>query len=59
MISKGDGLSTRERVVFDDQKVSFQVDGDPLLAEVPEGSGTVALTVEGAGGESGGFITIE
>jgi len=45
-------LETAEKVLFGDQEASFDVDGESLLVTVPDGSGTVDVTVEGADGES-------
>jgi IPT/TIG domain-containing protein len=54
VIIQGDDLGTTKKVLFGDQDVSFDVDGEVLVVEVPEGSGEVEVTVEGADGESGG-----
>lgn len=49
---QGDGLETAEKVFFADQEVAFEVDGQTLLVGVPDGSGPVEVTVEGANGDS-------
>jgi hypothetical protein len=54
VIIQGDGLGTAEKIFFGDQEASFTVDGAALVVEVPDGSGTVEVTVEGADGESEG-----
>ncbi|MGH3786303.1 MAG: IPT/TIG domain-containing protein [Pseudonocardiaceae bacterium] len=60
VIIQGNLLSTAERVFFGDQEVSFDVDGETLVVEVPDGSGPVEVTVEGADGTSDGYsVTIE
>jgi hypothetical protein len=45
-------LETAEKVFFADQEVAFEVDGQTLLVGVPDGSGPVEVTVEGANGDS-------
>lgn len=52
VIIQGDDLETAERVLFGDQDASFEVDGLVLLVNVPDGSGPVDVTVEGADGKS-------
>jgi hypothetical protein len=52
VIIQGDGLSAAEKVFFGDQEASFDVDGQVLLVRVPDGAGTVDVTVEGANGKS-------
>lgn len=60
VIIQGDGLEAAEKVVFGDDEVCFNVDGETLVADVPDASGTVGVTVEGDGGQSNTFeITIE
>jgi IPT/TIG domain len=52
VIIQGEGLETATRVFFGEQEVSFDVDGQTLVVPVPDSSGTVELTVEGAEGAS-------
>lgn len=52
VIIQGDDLGVTNRVLFGEQDVSFDVDGEALVVEVPDGSGKVDVTVEGADGES-------
>ena len=52
VIVQGEGLETATRVLFGEQDTPFQVDGETLVVPVPESSGTVAVTVEGAEGSS-------
>ncbi|MGH3917927.1 MAG: hypothetical protein ACRDSG_02615, partial [Pseudonocardiaceae bacterium] len=52
MIIQGDGLVAAEKVFFGDQEASFDVDGLVLVVAVPDGAGTVDVTVAGADGES-------
>ena len=52
VIIQGDGLETAVKVFFGDQEASFDVDGETLVVPVPDGSGTVDVTVEGADGTS-------
>jgi hypothetical protein len=60
VIIQGDGLEAAEKVFFGDQEVSFEVDGETLVAEVPDGSGSVEVTVQGSGGTSEAYsVTIE
>lgn len=60
VIIQGDGLAAAEKVFFGDEEVSFHVDGETLVVEVPEGSGTVEVRVEGADGTSAAStVTIE
>ncbi|HEY3691877.1 MAG TPA: IPT/TIG domain-containing protein [Pseudonocardiaceae bacterium] len=60
VIIQGDGLEAAEKVLFGDQEVSFEVNGETLVAEVPDGSGPVEVTVEGASGTSEpSSVTIE
>jgi hypothetical protein len=60
VIIQGDGLEAAEKVFFGDQEVPFEVDGETLVAEVPDGSGSVEVTVQGASGTSEAYgVTIE
>jgi hypothetical protein len=60
VIIQGDGLEAAEKVVFGDVEVRFNVDGGSLVADVPDASGPVGVTVEGDGGQSNTFeVTIE
>ncbi len=60
VIIQGEGLDAAEKVFFDDQEVAFQADGETLVVEVPDSSGTVEVTVEGANGTtSASTVTIE
>jgi IPT/TIG domain len=60
VIIQGDGLETAEKMFFGDDDVRFNVDGATLVADVPDASGPVGVTVEGGGGQSNTFeITIE
>jgi hypothetical protein len=60
VIIQGDGLGATERVFFGDQEVPFEVDGETLVVEVPDGSGKVEVTIEGADGTSdASSVTIE
>jgi hypothetical protein len=60
VIIQGDGLETAEKVFFDDQAVSFHVDGQALVAVVPDVSGTVEVIIEGGDGTSDAVsLTIE
>jgi hypothetical protein len=52
VIIQGDDLGAANRVLFGEQDVSFDVDGEVLVVEVPDGSGRVDVTVEGADGKS-------
>lgn len=52
VIIQGDGLETAQKVFFDDQEVSFHVDGQVLVVVVPEISGTVEVIIEGGDGTS-------
>ena len=52
VIIQGDDVEAAERVFFGDQEASFDVDGQTLLVTVPDGAGTVDVTVEGADGQS-------
>jgi hypothetical protein len=52
VIIQGDGLDAAEKVIVGDHEASFEVDGETLVVEVPDGSGTVEVTVEGANGTS-------
>ena len=47
VIIQGDGLEAAEKVLFGDHEASFEVDGETLVAEVPDGSGSVEVTVQG------------
>ncbi len=60
VIIQGEDLETTARVSFGDQEVPFVIDGEALVVEVPDGSGTVEVTVEGADGTSDtSNVTIE
>jgi hypothetical protein len=60
VIIQGDGLETAEKVFFDDQAVSFHVDGQVLVVVVPDVSGTVEVIIEGGDGTSDAVsLTIE
>ena len=61
VIIQGEGLETAEKVFFGDQEVTFQIDGESLVVNVPDdGAGEVEVTVEGTGGNSNAYnITIE
>ena len=60
VIIQGDGLEAAEKVLFGDLEASFEVDGETLVAEVPDGSGSVEVTVQGTGGTSEAYsVTIE
>ncbi|HZS19764.1 MAG TPA: IPT/TIG domain-containing protein [Pseudonocardiaceae bacterium] len=60
VIIQGDGLETAEKVFFDDQAVSFHVDGQALVVVVPDVSGTVEVIIEGGDGTSDAVsLTIE
>lgn len=52
MIIQGEDLEITTTVSFGDQEVPFDIDGKTLVVEVPDGSGTVEVTVEGADGTS-------
>jgi len=52
VIIQGEDLETTTTVSFGDQEVPFVIDGETLVVEVPDGSGTVEVTVEGADGTS-------
>jgi hypothetical protein len=52
VIIQGVDLGTAKKILFNDQEVSFHIDGETLVVEVPDGSGTVEVTVEGINGES-------
>ena len=52
VIIQGEGLETATKVFFNDQEASFEVDGETLVVLVPDGSGPVEVTVEGAEGAS-------
>ncbi|MGH3697511.1 MAG: IPT/TIG domain-containing protein [Pseudonocardiaceae bacterium] len=51
VIVQGDSLESAEKVLIDDQEVPFDADGGTLVVEIPDASGPVELTVEGAEGE--------
>jgi len=60
VIIQGDDLATAEKVFFSDQEVSFEVDGESLVVEVPDSQGAVEVTVEGPDGTSDAVsLTIE
>ena len=60
VIIQGEGLETAEKVFFGDQEVTFQIDGESLVVNVPDSAGEVEVTVEGTGGNSNAYnITIE
>jgi IPT/TIG domain-containing protein len=52
VIIQGDDLGAAKKILFGDQEVPFDVDGEVLVVEVPDGSGALDVTVEGADGES-------
>lgn len=52
VIIQGEDLEAAEKVFFGDQEASFDVDGQTLLVQVPDGSGAVDVTVEGADGKN-------
>jgi hypothetical protein len=52
VIIQGDGLEAATKVFFGDQEALFEVDGETLVVEVPDVSGQVEVTVEGADGTS-------
>jgi hypothetical protein len=52
VIIQGEDLETAEKVFFGDQEASFDVDGQTLLVTVPDGAGTVEVTVEGVDGQN-------
>jgi VCBS repeat-containing protein len=45
-------LGTVKKILFNDQEVCFDVDGETLMVEVPDGSGPVEVTVEGINDQS-------
>jgi hypothetical protein len=60
VIIQGDGLEAATKVLFGDQEASFELDGETLVAEVPDASGEVEVTVEGPDGASdASSVTIE
>jgi hypothetical protein len=60
VIIQGDGLEATTKVVFGDQEAPFELDGETLAVEVPDASGEVEVTVEGADGTSDATsVTIE
>jgi hypothetical protein len=60
VVIQGDGLDSTKKVFFGHQEVPFETDGQTLVVEVPEGSGQVEVTVEGADGASTtSSITVE
>jgi hypothetical protein len=53
VLIKGDGLDTADKVYFGDQSVPFKINGTGTIeASVPDGSGTVDVTVEEHGDKS-------
>jgi hypothetical protein len=54
VIIQGDGLGATNKVLFDGQETSFDIDGQVLVLQVPvpDGTGTVEVTVKGVDGES-------
>jgi hypothetical protein len=52
VIIQGEGLDTATKVFFGEHESSFEVDGQTLVVPVPDSSGTVEVTVEGAEGTS-------
>lgn len=60
VVIQGAGLATAEKVFFGDQEVSFKVDGETLVADVPDGPGPVEVSVESGDGDSNAYqVTIE
>lgn len=52
MIIQGDGLAAAEKLLFGDEPVPFKVNSTGSIeANVPHGSGTVDVTVEGEDGD--------
>jgi hypothetical protein len=52
VVIQGESLGNTEKVFFGDQETSFEIDGEVLLVEVPDGSGKVDVMVEGKNGQS-------
>jgi IPT/TIG domain len=52
VIIQGNHLGTTKKILFNDQEALFDVDGEVLVVQVPDGSGPVEVTVEGADGQS-------
>jgi IPT/TIG domain len=60
VIIQGDGLEAAVKVLVGDQEVAFEIDGETLVVEIPDISGEVDVTVQGADSESDtSSITIE
>lgn len=52
VIIQGEDLETATKVFFDEEGASFEVDDETLVVPVPDSSGAVEVTVEGAEGAS-------
>ena len=52
VIIQGEGLDAATKVFVGEHEASFEIDGETLVVPVPDSSGTVEVTVEGAEGTS-------
>jgi len=52
VIIQGDNLGSAQKVLLDDQEVPFDVDGETLVVQIPDASGSVELTVQASDGEA-------
>ena len=60
VLIKGEGLDAAETLYFGDQSVPFKVSGTGSIeANVPEGSGTVEVSVEQEDGDKSNSVPFE
>jgi hypothetical protein len=60
VIIQGDGLDASEKVFLGEEEVPFEIDGESLVVQIPDGSGPVEVTVQASSGENDtASITIE
>lgn len=52
VIIQGDGLAASEKVFLGEEEVPFEVDGETLVVQVPDFSGSIDVTVQGGSGEN-------
>ncbi|HZE03247.1 MAG TPA: IPT/TIG domain-containing protein [Pseudonocardiaceae bacterium] len=58
LLIKGEGLDTASKLLFGNESVAFNVSGTGSIdADVPSGSGTVEVTVEGEGGDKSNSVS--
>lgn len=60
VVIQGEGLEDSEKVFLADEEVPFEIDGQTLVVQIPDLSGSIDVTVQGGSGENDtSSITVE